>query len=139
MSSNQPREAVETLEAAITRLEELKAGCETELPLRSGFYGSGDAWPEGTELESANGQHLMRADGHNAHLFHLLAALSRAVDPLISMHRRSLLSMKAAIAAGMSEADVNEIAERAGEVALAQAILGEADERSEMGASMCRG
>lgn len=78
---------ISTLEAAIARMEEHKAGCEPELPLRSGFYGSGDAWPEGTELESADGYHLMRAEGHDAHLFHLLAALSRAVDPILSVLR----------------------------------------------------
>lgn len=119
--------SVETFEAAIVRLEELKAGSELVLPLSSGFYGSGDAWPEGTHLSTRNGAEMMRVEGENAVELHLLAALSRSVDPLIAMHRRSAIAMKAAIGSGMSEADVNEIAERSGEMALARAILGEVE------------
>lgn len=117
--------SIEIIERAVARLEELKADA-VQLP-----------WSFTDQSPSMDGRNwLIRTDGvagikMSGHDYgyrnnvELIVALSRTVDPLIAMHRRSLLSMKAAIGAGMSEADVNEIAERSGEVALARAVLGE--------------
>lgn len=82
--------AVETLERAISKLETLRDGCKSELPLRSGFYGSGGIWPEGTELEDADGFQLMRVEAEDSHLLHLIADLSRTVEHQIALMRSAI-------------------------------------------------
>lgn len=116
--------AIETLEAAIARLESLRDRAFPG-PYEPGV-GGGDHWYLFANDESV--AYISANDGsdeeHREPTARLLAALSRTVDSLISMHRRSVLAMKAAIGAGMSEADVHEIAERSGELALARSVLG---------------
>lgn len=124
--------SITTLEAAIAKLESLKDGA-TGLPWHAQEY-SGHPGDEGVPILGGGAEGSM--DAHMCAYAltgeeqatadaEMIVTLSRAVGPLIAMHRRSLLAMKAAIGSGMSEADVNEIAERSGEMSVARAILGE--------------
>ena len=117
---------IDTLERAITRLEDLKVGA-FPAPYEPAVGGGGDHWYLFSQDEAV--AYISANDGideaQREHTARLIAALSRSVDPIIEMLKRNMVSMQAAVDAGMTAEHVAWVAEKAGDMALARAILGE--------------
>lgn len=119
---------IETLERAIVRLEELSRGAKEQ-----GYLGIGEYQPWGGQNQNGDYAESILFDKRGETLVyglpdgagHLIVALSRAVDPIVEMLKRNVISMQAAVDAGMDPEKVAWVAEKAGDMALARAILGE--------------